>query len=87
MTHREIDLLHFLTSKPLGRSWGDYWMPNTDENWGIVKAALAWFAMRMGKTFENHRARPDKGAIGTNDYLLHAYLTAKAINELREAAS
>ena len=87
MTHREIDLLTELTTQPLGKRWGDYWIPNTDENWIIVKDALAWFAMRMGKTFDHHRSRPAEEPIGTNDYLLHAYLTAKAINELREAAS
>jgi len=86
MTHREIDLLFFLTSKPLGGQWGDYWMPNTDVNWSIVQAALAWYAMRTGKTFGNHRPRPAHGDIGTNDYLLHGYLVAKAVQELREAA-
>ena len=91
MTHREIDLLADLTSHPLNRSCSDYRLPNTDENWSIVEAALA---ANVHKTVEQYRAdvndieyreRPAKGDIKTEDYLIHHYLMAKALRELREA--
>ena len=85
MTRRELDLMADLVWTTWKPRPVYYCMPNTDENWAIVEAALAWYDMRADQPFGNHPPRPVLGDITANDCLVHAYLTDKATRELREA--